>query len=456
MNFVIIDVETTGGSVNASKITELAIYKFDGEKIIDEFVTLVNPEIPIPEFIVRLTGISDHMVAKAPKFYEIAKKVIEFCEGCVFVAHNVAFDYGMFRSEFKTLGYDFRFPHLCTVKAARLIIPGHESYSLGKLTRSLGISINGRHRAGGDALATAELFQIMHAKDQERLIGLIQTEINPKKIHPNLSIETIDGLPQKTGVYLFYNEFNKIIYIGKSISIKKRVEQHLNTTKTAKAIKMIQDIVRIEYEITGSDLIAMLRESELIKIHKPLYNRTLRNSVFSFGLFDQLNERGYITLKIESLSKNDAYPLIHFNSKKEGVEFLYAKVEHYQLCQKLCHLYQSQESCFHYTIKKCSGACVNVEHEDDYNKRVNECIDALTFEGRSFYIIDKGREKIEKSVVWIENGVYQGYGFAPYHFHGKGPTDYKRYINKQKENRDVKTILTLFLRKNESAKVIEL
>lgn len=184
MHFVIIDVETTGGSVNASKITELAIYKFDGEKIIDEFVTLVNPEIPIPEFIVRLTGISDHMVAKAPKFYEIAKKVIEFCEGCVFVAHNVAFDYGMFRSEFKTLGYDFRFPHLCTVKAARLIIPGHESYSLGKLTRSLGISIKGRHRAGGDALATAELFQIMHAKDQESLIGLIQTEINPKKFTP--------------------------------------------------------------------------------------------------------------------------------------------------------------------------------------------------------------------------------------------------------------------------------
>jgi DNA polymerase-3 subunit epsilon len=213
MNFVIIDVETTGGSVNNSKITELAIYKFDGEKIIDEFVTLVNPEAPIPEFIVRLTGINDIMVQNAPKFYEIAKKVIEFTENCIFVAHNAAFDYSMFRSEFKALGFNYRLPQICTVKASRIIIPGHESYSLGKLTRGLGIDINGRHRAGGDALATTQLFEILIKKDKERLLEFIQHEVNPKNIHPNLSIETIDGLPQKTGVYLFYNEFNKIIYI---------------------------------------------------------------------------------------------------------------------------------------------------------------------------------------------------------------------------------------------------
>ncbi len=456
MNFVIIDVETTGGSVNNSKITELAIYKFDGEKIIDEFVTLVNPEAPIPEFIVRLTGINDIMVQNAPKFYEIAKKVIEFTENCIFVAHNAAFDYSMFRSEFKALGFNYRLPQICTVKASRIIIPGHESYSLGKLTRGLGIDINGRHRAGGDALATTQLFEILIKKDKERLLEFIQHEVNPKNIHPNLSIETIDGLPQKTGVYLFYNEFNKIIYIGKSISIKKRVEQHLNNMKTAKAIKMIQDIVRIEYEITGSDLIAMLRESELIKIHKPLYNRTLRNSVFPFGLFDQQNEEGYITLKVESLSKKEAQPLISFKSKKEGLDFLFTKTAHYQLCQKLCDLYSTNTACFQYEIKKCQGACINEESAENYNQRIHQFIDALTFEGRSFYIIDKGREKVEKSIVWIENGVYQGFGYAPYHFHGKEPRAFSRYITKQKEDRDIKTILHLFLRKNEWTKIIEL
>ena len=167
--FVIVDVETTGGSPKDSKITELAMYKFDGEKIIDEFITLLNPEQTIPDFIVRLTGITDKMVERAPKFYEVAKKIIEFTEGCIFVAHNVSFDYGMMRSEFKRLGYDFRLPHLCTVRSARFVMPGYPSYSLGKICNSLGIKIDGRHRAGGDAFATAELFKLLIEKDGNRL-----------------------------------------------------------------------------------------------------------------------------------------------------------------------------------------------------------------------------------------------------------------------------------------------
>jgi len=137
MNYVIVDIETTGGSPKASKITEIAIYKHDGNSVIDSFSSLVNPEMQIPEFIVRLTGISNSMVEDAPKFYEIAKQIIEFTEDCIFVAHNVGFDYGIIRHEFKTLGYDFRRPHLCTVRASRYVIPGMESYSLGKLSRSL-------------------------------------------------------------------------------------------------------------------------------------------------------------------------------------------------------------------------------------------------------------------------------------------------------------------------------
>ena len=139
MKYVIIDVETTGGSPKSSKITEIALYKFDGESIVDEFITLVNPEERIPEFIVKLTGISDGMVAQAPRFFEIAKEVVEFCSDSVFVAHNVSFDYNVVRGEFKRLGFDFRLPHLCTVRAARLLLPGYKSYSLGNITRELGM-----------------------------------------------------------------------------------------------------------------------------------------------------------------------------------------------------------------------------------------------------------------------------------------------------------------------------
>lgn len=250
MRFAIVDIETTGGSPKNSKITEIAVYIHDGTTVLDEFVSLVNPEMKIPEFITRLTGISDKMVENSPKFYEIAKKVIEITEDCVFVAHNVGFDYGIIRHEFKQLGYDFRRPHLCTVRASRYILPGRESYSLGKLTRGLGIEINGRHRAGGDALATAHLFTLLFEKDPSNLNTFIQQEVNPKILHPNLDLEQLDALPSRTGIYRFYNEFSQLIYIGKSKDIKKRVEQHLRNSTSRKAIQMRQEITRIEYELT--------------------------------------------------------------------------------------------------------------------------------------------------------------------------------------------------------------
>lgn len=221
------------------------------------------------------------------------------------------------RSEFKHLGYDFRMPHLCTVRSSRFVIPGYPSYSLGKLSASLGIEIDGRHRAGGDALATTKLFDLLLRKDINRLEKFIQQEVNPRSVHPNLDLEILDDLPNKAGVYKFLNEFNQVIYIGKSIHIKKRVEQHLRNTKSVKGLKLIQDIVRIEYELTGSELIAMLRESLLIKQHQPLYNRKLRKSLFPWGLFDELDENGYLTLTLKSIAKTNAQPIQYFNSKKK-------------------------------------------------------------------------------------------------------------------------------------------
>jgi DNA polymerase-3 subunit epsilon len=454
--FAIIDLETTGGSPKNSRITELAIYKFDGEKIIDEFITLLNPEQPIPEFIVRLTGINDKMVAESPRFFEVGKKVVEFTKDCVFVAHNVAFDYGMLRSEFKNLGYDFRLPHLCTVRASRFVLPGYKSYSLGNISKELGIEIKGRHRAGGDALATTKLFEILYKKDPNNLKAFIQLELNPKSIHPNLDLDVIDDLPSKTGVYKFYNEFNQLIYIGKSINIKKRVEQHLRNNKTAKGIKLIQEIAAVDYELTGSELIAMLLESELIKIHKPIFNRRLRKSLFPYGLFDDLDENGYLRLTIHSTSKKETHPILHFSSRKEATNFLMYVIEEHHLCQKLCGLYDSKNGCFHYEIKQCHGACVGEESNSFYNERIEQFISRITFNGKSFYILDRGRNKSEKSIVLIQNGRYFGYGYAPYHFHGKAPQKWKSFITDKQENRDIKTIINQFVRKQGTHKIVEL
>ena len=191
--YTVIDIETTGLSPKKEKITEIAIYVFDGIKVIDEFVSLINPERPIPYFITRMTGITNEMVESAPKFYEIAKKIIEITESRLFVAHNAAFDYGFVKEEFARLGYDFKRKKLCTVKLSKKLIPGRKSYSLGKLTSELGINIKGRHRAAGDAIATVELFDLLLKTDAKNK-PLIEemTYLSIKGLHQNFSKKQID------------------------------------------------------------------------------------------------------------------------------------------------------------------------------------------------------------------------------------------------------------------------
>ncbi len=172
--YAVVDIETTGGNNKYGKITEIAIYIFNGQEITDSFISLVNPECNIPNFITNMTGISNEMVANAPKFYEIARKIVEITANKIFVAHNVGFDYNFIRKEFNDLGYDFTRKTLCTVELGRKYLPGHKSYSLGKICDELEIDINGRHRAGGDALATVKLLQLILEKHCQQSTSLFK------------------------------------------------------------------------------------------------------------------------------------------------------------------------------------------------------------------------------------------------------------------------------------------
>lgn len=456
MHYVIVDIETTGGSPKASKITEIAMYKHDGTQFIDEFVTLVNPGMKIPEFIVRLTGISDAMVEDAPQFYEIAKKIVEFSEGCIFVAHNVGFDYGIIRHEFKSLGFDYRRTHLCTVRASRFILPGHESYSLGKLTRALGIELKGRHRAGGDAHATALLFQMLFAKSQKNLMTFLQEDLNPQVLHPNLDLNDLEEIPNKTGIYKFFDDANRLIYIGKSKHIRKRIDQHLRNTKTKKGIEMMSEICRIEFELTGSELIALLYESNLIKKHKPIYNRTLRKNLFPYGLYSFTDANGYIHLHIDKTAKKLDVPYTTFSSKADAVNYLSHFCESMGLCQKLCGLYQTQSSCFGYEIKQCKGACIQEESAESYNARVLSFIENLSFDQQNFYLVENGRMRNEKCLILIEGGSYRGYGFVPYYVMKHPKHTWKNHIDLHLEDRDARTILSHYLRKGTDLNIVSL
>ncbi len=269
--YAILDIETTGGKYNEEGITEIAIYKFDGHQIIDQFVSLVNPEREIQPFVVNLTGINSTMLKNAPKFYEIAKRIIEITTDCVLVAHNANFDNRILTTEFRRLGYHFSRKTLCTVELSKQLIPNLPSYKLGKLCRSLGIPVSSRHRAEGDVMATVQLFKLLLAKDiNKEIVKKAIKHISSKSIAPKL-LSILDDIPSKTGVFYVHNSNNEILYIGKGKDLKKTVNKlFLRTSKKAKIIQ--QNVASVTYEETGNELIAHLKYASEIKNIKPVFN----------------------------------------------------------------------------------------------------------------------------------------------------------------------------------------
>jgi DNA polymerase-3 subunit epsilon len=271
--YAIIDIETTGGKFNEEGVTEIAVYKFDGHTIVDQFISLVNPERPIQPFVVQLTGITEKMVKTAPKFFEIAKRIVEITKDCVFIAHNTSFDYRILRTEFSRLGYDFKRETLCTVELSEKLIPDMPSYSLGKLCKSLGIAMNSRHRASGDALATVKLFELLLNKDLKKEITKSSIKIleDSKKVLSNKVLKFIEESSIKTGVFYIHDKDGKIIYIGKNKNIQKGINQLFS--RSSKTIKSLQkDASSISYEETGNELFAQLRFDLAYQKHKPKFN----------------------------------------------------------------------------------------------------------------------------------------------------------------------------------------
>ncbi|MGA1151143.1 MAG: exonuclease domain-containing protein, partial [Flavobacteriaceae bacterium] len=257
--YAILDIETTGGKYNEEGITEIAIFQFDGTKITDQFSSLVNPEREIQPFVVNLTGITQKMVQSAPKFHEIAKRVVEITEDCIVVAHNAVFDYRILQTEFRRLGYGYERKSICTVALAQKLVPNQPAYSLGKLVKNLGIPISNPHRAFGDANATLKLFELLLEKDTHK--SILKTQIStltPNK-SPSKYHEMIDALPTEMGVYYLYNDKDDVIYIGKSNNIKKRVLSHV-TNKQKKAKLIQRELSRVSYALTGGELVTLLKE----------------------------------------------------------------------------------------------------------------------------------------------------------------------------------------------------
>ncbi len=451
--YAILDIETTGGQFNEEGITEIAIYKFDGHEVVDQFISLVNPEIPIQPFVVKLTGINNAMLRSAPKFYEVAKRIIEITQDCIVVAHNASFDYRILRTEFRRLGYDFEKPTLCTVELSKKLIPGHQSYSLGKLVRELGIPMADRHRANGDAMATVKLFKMLLDKDVEKEIlkSYIKTEIK-SGISPKL-LDIVEHLPNKTGIYYIHNEKGDLIYIGKSKNIKKRVNQHFTAT-SRKAKKMQLEVFAVTYEETGNELIALLKESEEIKINKPAYNRSQKKTIFPFALYAEKNKEGYLALTVKKADGRKK-EITSFSTLIEGKNKLHQITAEYQFCQKVNGLYDTKKECFQYDIKQCKGACIGKETPEHYNARVNDFLDNNQLQNQNMVIIDRGRNVNERSAVLIENGIYKGYCFYDLNHQINNIEILKNIIIPMDNNRDSRNIVQHYIKKRRVLKIIK-
>jgi DNA polymerase III subunit epsilon len=454
--YAIIDIETTGGSAQLEKITEIAVYLHDGNEITGEYSTLINPERNIPYFITNLTGITNEMVENAPRFYEIAKDLIELTEGRTFVAHNARFDYSFIRQEYKSLGYNFKRNILDTVALSRKLLPGHKSYSLGNICNDLNITINGRHRAGGDALATARLLEILLAKDAElnsAKSSLIKNTRN-SKLNPGLDISKVESIPDEPGVYYFYNEKGDLIYIGKSRNLQQRIATHLSNNSTNRAMEMRDLIADIDWETTGSELIALLKESFEIKANKPIYNRAQRRTGFQWGIFSNYDSNGYLNYRFGQVNDEEA-PVSVFTSKEKARTRLSRLVENYTLCQKLSGLYETEGACFHYQVGICKGACIGKESPTDYNSRAAKAIEEFVFTRRNFFIIDKGHHEEERCAVKIINGKYAGYGYFNINDMGFGLSAVHDCIKPSVDNSDIQAILRLYLKQNKVERIIE-
>lgn len=435
--YAIIDLETTGGQFNKEGITEIAIYKFDGVEVVDQLISLVNPEIPIQPFVVKLTGINNAMLRQAPKFYEVAKRIVEITEGCIIVAHNASFDYRVLKLEFDRLGFHYNKPTLCTVEMSKILLPDAPSYSLGKLVRSLGIPIADRHRASGDALATVKLFKLLLDKDLDKQI--VKQQIK-NELHLGISPKLFDilqSIPTAVGIFYIHDDKGNIIFIGKSNNIRKK----LNTIFTAdsKIAKRIQkEVYTVTYEETGNELIALLKEREELLHNKPVLNQMQRKSPFLWSVY-HVKDSLFDTLKIQK-SDGRKNAIQSFKTQKNAVQFINLLFQQNEIVEEVQNTLDLQKQ------QKYPATL--------HNELLEQLIDNETNRWKNIIIVMKGRNPSEKSAVVIENGLFKGYCFFDLNYQITNPAVLQKKLISLVYTKDVLNTIKHYMHTKKDYKII--
>jgi DNA polymerase-3 subunit epsilon len=410
--YAVVDIETTGGHARLHRIIEIAVLLHDGKKVTDRFETLLNPGTGIPSFIQGLTGIKPGMLADSPTFEEIASTIYALLSDRVFVAHNVSFDYPFVRDALERCGLTLDVPRLCTVRASRKLIPGLSSYSLGRMTDALSIPIVHRHRAFGDAAATAELLTRLIERDEGGyLASLYHKKQRKLELPPLLAPEVLDQLPEETGVYYFHDTTGRVMYVGKAVDIRRRVKSHFTGQSDFRFEKFFaESLADISFEVTGSELVASLLESLEIRRLWPKYNYAGKYRRQEYGLCLFEDQAGYLHLSVTRPMKGTKLvKTLGFKSKAQ--EVILDLLEQQQLCANLCHIEHNRSGCSLHQTGQCHGACLGKEPPETYNERVLKGLSLLDQSTPSMLLLDRGRHPEEQALIWIENGRFSGYRF---------------------------------------------
>lgn len=442
--YAIVDIETTGGYAAANGITEISIRVLDGGKVVENFETLINPLQPIPRYIQAMTRITDEMVQAAPLFEEVAEKIFSILQDRIFVAHNVNFDYSFVKAHLSAAGYEFTGKKLCTVRLSRKIFPGLPSYSLGNLSRSLGITIRDQHRAGGDTEATLEVFKLLLENDKENFIERSLYRNSKEYIlPPNVPKDHFDKLPYTPGVYYFHNEKGKVIYVGKAKNVRYRVNSHFsNNSQSRQKQNFLRHVHAISFHPCATELMACILESTEIKKLWPIFNYSQKRWEDTYGIFVYEDRNGYQRLAIEK-NKKQLAPVCTFHYLADGHSILRKIIRDFNLCPKLCFLQTDQSSCEGMKEKTCKGACEQKETAAEYNQRVQEAVKSLQ-EQPSYAIIENGLSAEEQSCILVWKGKFYGMGYIPSDTQLSEPEDIKNMLTAYKESLFIRNLVSSY------------
>ena len=444
--YAIVDIETTGGYAASHGITEIAVFIHDGTKVVKHFETLINPQQNIPRYITALTGIDNYMVSDAPAFDDIADVLFDLLNDKIFVAHNVNFDYSFIKHQLKNSGYELTAKKLCTIRLGRKIFPGLPSYSLGNLCRSLQINIDNRHRAGGDAKATVQLFDYYLANNGEVFINDMLKKLSKEQWLPlHLDKKEIDKLPAKPGVYYFHNSKDKVVYVGKAINIKKRVSSHFtHNDPDRKRQNFLRNIHKISHKECATELEALVLESTEIKKLWPLYNRSQKQPLQKYALYLFEDARGYMRLAIDKKKKN-VQALYVFNLLHEGLVLLKNMADEFELNAKLCFLDKTPFTITDYEF---------LEPPVIYNGKINKALEALNEQLPTFVVVDEGIKAEEKLCLLIERGSFWGMGYIPKKLKLQSSIELKNYLNPYADNDYIRNSIYSFAEANPHKKIL--